>query len=385
MNKISDRGVKAMIEAKQVSQIEEEYRLERENHEDRQSCWDLFMEWLDLPFIFALNLTCLPCQDSQYISWKFFFYGVFGVWWGYWVFTGDIWDTNAVYVVLPICFIFELIFVKKYMTTVEADGQEEVTPRSKVKHNGLTLSAIDKQIKNKKRKLRDDAVSKHIKEFEAAPKTKKQANESGPVFEKRLLTEKLKFRVNYIYEHMHDDPPNQMEWFKWMCTILGVVAGLMWTYVLVGILIDLLNCFGTLLGLDSTYLGLTILAVGNALPDALTTISLCKTGQATMALAGGYAGQLFGLLIGFGLAQFKTTLISGPQVFDLFNPASIDKNMLDLIVLSVAFVCLVFTFLYAKFKKFKMDKMFAYIVLLIYLAFIIACSAIAITNAVNNF
>jgi sodium/potassium/calcium exchanger 6 len=92
-----------------------------------------------------------------------------------------------------------------------------------------------------------------------------------------------------------EDTRVRMTWFQWTVVILGVLGGLLWTYVLVGFLIDLLNCFGVLLGLDNTFLGLTILAVGNALPDALTTISLVKAGQGTMAIAGGYAGQLFGL------------------------------------------------------------------------------------------
>ena len=47
-------------------------------------------------------------------------------------------------------------------------------------------------------------------------------------------------------------------------------------YLLVGILIDLLNTVGVLLGLDTTYLGMTILAIGNALPDSFTTISMVR-------------------------------------------------------------------------------------------------------------
>ena len=54
----------------------------------------------------------------------------------------------------------------------------------------------------------------------------------------------------------------------------------MYTYILVGILIDMLNSVGVLLDLDKTYLGLTILAVGNALPDALTTIAMIKKAAA---------------------------------------------------------------------------------------------------------
>jgi len=168
-------------------------------------------------------------------------------------------------------------------------------------------------------------------------------------------------------------------------TCLGIVAGLMWTYVLCGLLIDMLNVLGVLLGLDATYLGLTILAVGNALPDALTTISMVAQGNATMAISGGYAGQLFGLLVGFGLAQLKCVLANGPQVFDLFNPASINKNLLDLIVIFTALICLGLTFFWGVKFNYTMNRTFAYIVSAIYLVFIIACSAIAITNAVNNY
>ena len=101
---------------------------------------------------------------------------------------------------------------------------------------------------------------------------------------------------------------------KWsiVFTIIGVVSGLAWTYLLVGILIDLLGVLGLILNLDKAYLGLTILAIGNALPDALTTLALIKQGAGTMAISGGYAGQLFGFLVGFGISMLKLTIAEGP-------------------------------------------------------------------------
>lgn len=38
----------------------------------------------------------------------------------------------------------------------------------------------------------------------------------------------------------------------------------------------MLSFVGKLTGLSSTYLGLTVIAVGNALPDGLTTIAIAK-------------------------------------------------------------------------------------------------------------
>lgn len=250
--------------------------------------------------------------------------------------------------------------------------------------NGLTLSNIEAHRLDKIAHKRNKAIHKALDAWAKDNKQMDDETESDYVLRQRAGT--VKERVDIVYEEVSADMHGQnMDWFKWISTIMGILAGLMWTYVLVGFLIDLLNCFGTLLNLDNTYLGLTILAVGNALPDALTTISLCKNGSATMALAGGYAGQLFGLLVGFGLAQLKTTLAQGSQTFDLFNPAAINENLLDLLVLGTAFICLVFTFVWAMIFKFKMGKAFAGIVMVIYMVFLITCSVIAIMKAYHNF
>ncbi len=50
---------------------------------------------------------------------------------------------------------------------------------------------------------------------------------------------------------------------------------------------------GVVCKLNNTYLGITILAVGNALPDALTVVSLSKRGYAIMGITGVYAGLLY--------------------------------------------------------------------------------------------
>ena len=54
--------------------------------------------------------------------------------------------------------------------------------------------------------------------------------------------------------------------------------GILWTKIACSILLDSLNFLGVMSGLSSTYLGLTIIAVGNALPDGLTTIAIAKKG-----------------------------------------------------------------------------------------------------------
>lgn len=75
-----------------------------------------------------------------------------------------------------------------------------------------------------------------------------------------------------------------------LLNVFSAIVGLIWSYIISSVLIDLLSMVGIIAKLDSTYLGLTILAVGNALPDSLTVVSLAKTGHATMGITGVYAG-----------------------------------------------------------------------------------------------
>ena len=49
-------------------------------------------------------------------------------------------------------------------------------------------------------------------------------------------------------------------------------------------LIDLLSLYVVVFKLDNTFMGLTVLGIGNALPDALTTIALAKKGYAQVFL-----------------------------------------------------------------------------------------------------
>lgn len=177
---------------------------------------------------------------------------------------------------------------------------------------------------------------------------------------------------------------NKIPTFHIWIVFMGVLAGLLWTKVMIGLLIDILSTLGVILNLTEAFLGLTILAIGNALPDALTTISLVKQGAGTMAISGGYAGQLFGFLVGFGVSMLKLTLQKGAQEFDVFDFSKISENILTLIVLGVAFLILILTFVKGVFGQYKMTNGFAVMLSSIYGLFLITCTVFAVHNSINN-
>ena len=169
--------------------------------------------------------------------------------------------------------------------------------------------------------------------------------------------------------------------------LIGMICGFIQTYYISGILIDLLTMIGVISKLSATYLALTIIAIGNALPDAFLTIKLAKRGKAMMGIIGGYAGQLFGLLVGFGLAMMKKSLTDktiehGDIPFPLFSDWK--ANLLDIVVIFTALITLCTTFVYGHVFKMKFDKRLAWIFLGIYSVFVVVATLIAVKNAYFN-
>lgn len=172
--------------------------------------------------------------------------------------------------------------------------------------------------------------------------------------------------------------------FFMLLNIMSVVSGLMWSKILIRILIDLLNTVEVIMNVPKTFLGLTVLAIGNGMVDAITTISLCKSGAGTLAISGGYMGQLFGYLIGFGVSMLKLTLEKGPQEFDLFNKENIHRNLLCLLVIGATLLILFITFVWGVVRKQEYGKMFACVMMGSYVIFIGGCSVVAFHKVVTK-
>ena len=143
----------------------------------------------------------------------------------------------------------------------------------------------------------------------------------------------------------------------------------------------MLGAIGVITNLNATFFGITILAVGNAQPDALTTISMCKKGEGMMAISGAYAGQLFGLLVGFGLSMLMQNLKVGAQKFDLLDPKAFKSNILSILVVGTTSLVLLQTFVYGIMNEFKFGKKFAIALISIYITFISTCCYFGIKEA----
>lgn len=86
---------------------------------------------------------------------------------------------------------------------------------------------------------------------------------------------------------------------------------------------ELLSCLSTLghiMGLSPAIMGVTVLAWGNSIGDLVADVALARSGEPVVALAGCYAGPMFNMLIGLGLAFIIKTAFMYPQPYGAALP-----------------------------------------------------------------
>lgn len=97
---------------------------------------------------------------------------------------------------------------------------------------------------------------------------------------------------------------------KWRTLIhlFALIMSVFWIYQIAKILLDFLNFFALNSRLNQVFMGSTLLAWGNSVGDYFSNSAVSKQGFAVMAVTGCFSGQLFNLLVGFGLNILRATL-----------------------------------------------------------------------------
>ena len=117
------------------------------------------------------------------------------------------------------------------------------------------------------------------------------------------------------------------------------------------------------------YLGNIFIAIGNALPDGLTLISLSKLGEAKMGITGSLGTSLFAFLIGFGVSCIVAIGKSdeGYIPFDLFSSENLSKNKVFLIAIIISISNQLIGIINGVSNGFKLKKFYGLIQLGLYL------------------
>jgi len=168
---------------------------------------------------------------------------------------------------------------------------------------------------------------------------------------------------------------------EWVLLLSALLMSMIWIYTVTTILIQMVNDSQYLLPFEisKSFLIMTVLALGNALPDFLIDCTLSTSGYAEMALSGTIGSPVFSLLFGFGLSLIKNFSLAEQkeQEFDLLNFTPSTKVILCAmggIFINLVHYMLIFSLVNYKVKRYVSYAgfcvFFAYLVSIVLVSFV---------------
>ncbi|KAI5069893.1 hypothetical protein GOP47_0014236 [Adiantum capillus-veneris] len=153
--------------------------------------------------------------------------------------------------------------------------------------------------------------------------------------------------------------------------VTAFVMSVFWISFVAGELLGCLATLGKLLKLPPALLGLTVLAWGNSVGDLVADVAVARAGQPAMAMAGCFAGPMFNMLVGFGLALAMKASRLHPAPYPLeYNPSIV-------IAFGFLFVSLLGSLLVVSWSKFQVPRFWGFCLIALYITFVI----VSISNA----
>lgn len=153
--------------------------------------------------------------------------------------------------------------------------------------------------------------------------------------------------------------------------LVAFVMSVFWISTVAGELLNCLAALGQILNLPPTILGLTVLAWGNSVGDLVADVAVAKAGQPALAMAGCFAGPMFNMLVGLGMALVIQTAKVFPEPYVLHFHVSI------VIAFVFLFLSLMGSLLVVTWSRFRVPRFWGFCLVGLYVLFIIVSLMIA--------
>eukprot|EP00924_Labyrinthula_sp_SR-Ha-C_P004344 maker-scaffold_3-snap-gene-21.3-mRNA-1 protein AED:0.00 eAED:0.00 QI:111/1/1/1/1/1/3/124/627 len=177
-----------------------------------------------------------------------------------------------------------------------------------------------------------------------------KAEENGP-----QLRHSVSFTLNPAPEG-HEEPA------VWL-VIITFISCIIWIAITSHFLTFAAGKFGCLVGISPEALGLTLLAAGTSVPDAISSIIVARNGQGDMAVANSLGSNVFDILIGLGIPWLVASFVfEGPV--DV-QRGDLELGVLFLVVVFVALVGLLVA------TKWTLNPRLGYSLVLLYAVYVI--------------
>lgn len=154
--------------------------------------------------------------------------------------------------------------------------------------------------------------------------------------------------------------------------VVTFTVSLIWITILSYFMVTMMEKIGCAWGISSFIMGITFLAMGTSVPDALGSISVAKEGEGDMAVSNAIGSNVFDICIGLGIPWFLVTLIDGKG-----KPvtAAVESIIASTIILFLVVIVLFFSLYCSKHpdtkKSFCLYPCVGYILFSCYGAFVV--------------
>jgi len=168
----------------------------------------------------------------------------------------------------------------------------------------------------------------------------------------------------------------KQKWSKWF--VLSFFCSVFWICFYSYIMVWMITVIGFTFGIPDTVMGLTFIAAGVSVPDALSGIAVVREGHGDMAVSNAIGSNVFDILMCLGIPWFLQTAV--------IEPGSEVKVLHKGILYSTLtlFSTVVFLILASHSNGWKMDRKFG-IILLIWYFVVMAFASLYETNILGNF
>ncbi len=145
---------------------------------------------------------------------------------------------------------------------------------------------------------------------------------------------------------------------------LTFAVSILWISAISYAMVEGARLAGCFIGIPSAVLGLTFLAAGTSVPDALASVAVARNGQGDMAVSNAIGSNVFDILLGLGMPWFLAGLI-------FRAPQKVTIKPITTVVVPIAILLAIIIFLVAVLilLRWKLSKTLGYVLFVTYAIF----------------
>lgn len=148
----------------------------------------------------------------------------------------------------------------------------------------------------------------------------------------------------------------------WPITFLIAIV---WIMAITFAMVEMTTLAGCYIGIPSAVMGLTLLAAGTSVPDALASVTVARKGHADMAVSNAIGSNVFDILLGLGIPWMLGAIVYGKSINVTVAPVGT-----VVIPISILFVIIVLLIAILAITGWKLSKRLGISLFLLYAAFI---------------